>query len=139
MDIALDRLQPRERQPIVGIGATVSRPCRHVVDHGRRRRGPNYERLPPHAALLVTEVLRVQSRRNEHPSADSVGRCQWRRASCRGGGSWRVRDVRPLPNRAEVLPQCKSYPSATEASDHVAIWADLDLDDRPLPTAAAAA
>ena len=33
------------------------------------------------------------------------------------------------PKRAEVLPTCSSYPSATEPSDHTAIWADLELTD----------
>jgi hypothetical protein len=37
--------------------------------------------------------------------------------------------VRPLPKRAEVLPTCSSYPSATEPSDHTAIWVDLELTD----------
>ncbi|KOO29065.1 hypothetical protein Ctob_001863 [Chrysochromulina tobinii] len=42
---------------------------------------------------------------------------------------WRALSVRPLPKRAEVLPTCSSYPSATEPSDHTAIWVDLELTD----------
>lgn len=42
-------------------------------------------------------------------------------------GDWRATGVRALPSRKEVLPVCSSYPSATEPSDHVAIWADVEL------------
>ena len=42
---------------------------------------------------------------------------------------WRALSVRSLPKRAEVLPTCSSYPSATEPSDHTAIWVDLELTD----------
>ena len=35
--------------------------------------------------------------------------------------------MRELPKREAVLPVCSSYPNAQEPSDHVAIWADLDL------------
>ena len=40
--------------------------------------------------------------------------------------AWAVRGVRSLPTRQEVLPNCVSYPTASEPSDHVLIWADLD-------------
>ena len=40
---------------------------------------------------------------------------------------WKVNQVRVLPTRDEVLPVTRSYPTATEPSDHVAIWCDLDL------------
>ena len=42
---------------------------------------------------------------------------------------WRALNVRPLPLREEVLRTCKSYPTADEPSDHVAIWVDLELVD----------
>ncbi|KAL1496784.1 hypothetical protein AB1Y20_014372 [Prymnesium parvum] len=42
-------------------------------------------------------------------------------------GDWAVGGVKPLPPREAVLPHCKSYPSASEPSDHVLIWADLHL------------
>jgi 2',5'-phosphodiesterase len=43
---------------------------------------------------------------------------------------WKSLHTRPLPSREEVLPTCSSYPTADEPSDHVAIWADLDLDPK---------
>ena len=42
-------------------------------------------------------------------------------------GDWKASSVRSLPTREDVLPVCTSYPNAEEPSDHVAIWADLDL------------
>ena len=44
-------------------------------------------------------------------------------------GDWTVvpGGVRSLPHRDAVLPTCSSYPTATEPSDHVAIWADVAL------------
>jgi len=46
------------------------------------------------------------------------------------GDGWKVRAVRPLPSKEEVMIKggCISYPIATEPSDHTMIWADLDLD-----------
>lgn len=46
------------------------------------------------------------------------------------GSGWRVRAVRPLPSKEEVVVKggCVSYPIATEPSDHTMIWADLDLE-----------
>ena len=43
-------------------------------------------------------------------------------------GRWVARAVKPLTPKAEALANHASYPSATEPSDHVAIWADLDLE-----------
>ena len=45
------------------------------------------------------------------------------------GAGWRVRNVRPLPSKEEVVVKggCVSYPIASEPSDHTMIWADLDL------------
>jgi endonuclease/exonuclease/phosphatase family metal-dependent hydrolase len=40
---------------------------------------------------------------------------------------WKVRRVRELPHRERILAETKSYPTAAEPSDHVAIWCDLDL------------
>lgn len=42
---------------------------------------------------------------------------------------WKATAVRPLPKRADVLPHTSSYPTATEPSDHTAIWCDLDVED----------
>ncbi len=42
---------------------------------------------------------------------------------------WKATAVRPLPHRDEVMPTCKSYPTADEPSDHVAIWADLEFEE----------
>ena len=46
-------------------------------------------------------------------------------------GPWRARGVRALPSREAVLPVCSSYPNAQEPSDHVAIWADVELEVVP--------
>ena len=37
-----------------------------------------------------------------------------------------VPQVKPLPSLQHTLP-LKSYPCATEPSDHLLIWADLEL------------
>ena len=42
-------------------------------------------------------------------------------------GDWRASSVRSLPHRDAVLPDTSSYPTADEPSDHVAIWADIEL------------
>jgi len=42
-------------------------------------------------------------------------------------GDWSVRAVKPLQRRDAVVPECKSYPSRGEPSDHVLIWADLEM------------
>ena len=42
-------------------------------------------------------------------------------------GQWRVREVRPLPSRAEVELENASFPSASEPSDHLLISAELEL------------
>jgi len=42
-------------------------------------------------------------------------------------GHWNAQYVRPLPKKETVLANCASYPIADEPSDHVAIYADLDL------------
>jgi len=48
-------------------------------------------------------------------------------------GGWRTAAVKPLPELQQSLAS-KSFPSATEPSDHVLIWADLELDlGRPPP------
>jgi len=46
------------------------------------------------------------------------------------GDGWRVREVRPLPSKAEVMVRrgCISYPTASEPSDHTMIWAELELE-----------
>lgn len=46
-------------------------------------------------------------------------------------GHWNAQYVRPLPKKATVLPNCASYPTTDEPSDHVAIYADLDLAAPP--------
>ena len=42
-------------------------------------------------------------------------------------GDWKAAAVRPLPALDAVLPVCSSYPTASEPSDHVCIWADVEL------------
>ena len=42
-------------------------------------------------------------------------------------GDWAVTSVKPLKKIDSVLPVCKSYPNADEPSDHVCIWADVEL------------
>ena len=75
------------------------------------------------------------------PASDAPtgGDCEraWRRAStpfCStldyiflSRGDWTATRVRELPKRDAVLPGCSSYPTASEPSDHVAIWADVEL------------
>jgi hypothetical protein len=46
-------------------------------------------------------------------------------------GDWKATSVRELPARDAVLPQCRSYPIASEPSDHVAVWTDIELDSPP--------
>ena len=46
-------------------------------------------------------------------------------------GDWSAQYVRPLPKKSKVLASCASYPTAEEPSDHVAIYADLDLAAPP--------
>ena len=45
-------------------------------------------------------------------------------------GDWSAQYARPLPRKAEVLAKVSSYPTADEPSDHVAIYADLDIEPR---------
>jgi len=47
-------------------------------------------------------------------------------------GEWDVRQVKPLPNKADLPDELKSYPSRTEPSDHLMLWAELEL--RPTPS-----
>jgi len=42
-------------------------------------------------------------------------------------GEWRVNKVKPLLSKADVPATTSSYPSASEPSDHVLLWADLEL------------
>lgn len=47
-------------------------------------------------------------------------------------GHWTAQYARPLPKKADVLASCASYPTEQEPSDHVAIYADLDLEPEAL-------
>ena len=58
------------------------------------------------------------------PPANFVGTLDY---ICTSAGHWSTSAVKPLLHRDTVLPTVRSYPIASEPSDHTSVWADLEL------------